>query len=145
MMHEANDRRNAERLEFGEPRIVPCPFARVRPVRCDRLPKSRIAQRSDAEIRDDVEVGVTLIVPGFFYLITVHVADSRHRALDAAPELKAIRRGSRAWHDAQGRTVDVRGRRSGDDASTLWRRHTSSTSRRIVGLHADDVTISQSK
>jgi hypothetical protein len=89
-MDKAGDRPNAKLTQTLEPRVVPSPLGLIRPIRRDRLPQNRVAERADAERRDGIEILEAFPVPRLDGLVAELVANPDDRALESAPEFRRV-------------------------------------------------------
>src|SRR3954454_22327527 len=89
MVHQPDDRANAEITQQPEPLVRPAPVDQIGAVRSHSLPQRRIPQCADAELRELLQVVRTPVVAGPRELIEPAIADAIDRALDAAPHFEA--------------------------------------------------------
>src|SRR4051794_40849760 len=85
VMEKPGDRRDAELPHAAQPLVVPSPVGVLRPVWGNSLPQDRVAQRSDPERRDAVEVVWPGMMAGLDTLVSITVADAGDGAFETTP------------------------------------------------------------
>jgi hypothetical protein len=90
VVHQPDDRTDAELAQPSEPIVGPPPVDAIDAMRCQTLPQHRIAQRADAERGEQLQVLEPAVVARPHQLIEPAATDAVDRTLDAAPHLE--------WH-----------------------------------------------
>ena len=91
MMEEAANDLDSEIFEHRQALVGPRKVICVRPVGSHAFPEDRIADRFDAEARDQGDIGGTGTVSGLHHLIAPAIADANDRALGAGPQFRRNR------------------------------------------------------
>ncbi len=88
VVHQAGDGAHLQFAQAAQALVRPPPVEAVRRVRRDPLPEHRIAQRLEAQPREQVEIAEPLLMAASQRLVEEPVADPVHRALMPAPQLQ---------------------------------------------------------
>ena len=101
MVHETDDRIDAEIAEAPQRGVAPSPVGIGHAIRGDPLPQGRIAQRPDAQRGHRIEVIQPRVVSASGELIEKSIAHPIDRAFKAAPELDGGLLRHEAMHSAR--------------------------------------------
>jgi hypothetical protein len=84
-MEQPADHLDAALAKHGEAVVGPGKVEPVRPIRRDRFPQDREADRGQAELRDEVDIASPVPVAGLRCLVSIRVVEADNGAFGASP------------------------------------------------------------